>query len=168
MNLPQPNEFAPFFTGYIKAAGNDVYGLLERQAIDFPALLRSIPADKANYAYAEGKWKIKELIGHVIDTERIMTYRITCVARNDKTSLPGFEENDYVMNAHFADRTIESFAEEFSLLRHSNLFLLKSFTEEELNRLGNANGHPISARALLFIIAGHLNHHINILNERYL
>lgn len=168
MNPPQLNEYAPFYAGYIQAVGDDVFGLLENQVTDFTALLKSIPAEKADYAYAEGKWTIKELIGHVIDTERIMTYRITCVARNDKTSLPGFEENGYVINAHFADRTIDSFAEEFNLLRRSNLILYKSFNEDELSRLGNANGHPISARALLFIIAGHLNHHINILKERYL
>ncbi|MDB5121423.1 MAG: hypothetical protein JWN56_2641 [Sphingobacteriales bacterium] len=168
MNPPQLNEFAPFYTGYIQAVGDDVFGLLESQTNDFPALLKSIRPEKADYVYAEGKWTIKELIGHIIDTERIMTYRITCVARNDKTLLPGFEENDYVLNTHFSDRTIESFAEEFSLLRRSNLFLFKSFTEDELNRLGNANGHPISARALLFIIAGHLNHHVKILKERYL
>lgn len=168
MKPPLLNEFAPFYTGYIQAVGSNVFELLEHQATDFPALLKAIPAEKADYSYADGKWTIKELIGHVIDTERIMAYRLTCVARNDKTSLPGFEENDYVQNAHFADRTIESFAEEFDLLRRSNLMLFKSFTEEELSRLGNANGHPISARALLFIIAGHLNHHINILKERYL
>ena len=167
MNLPQFNEYAPFYKGYIEAVGNDVYAELDNQTNDFPSLIKSIPPEKGDYAYDTGKWTIKELIGHVIDTERIMVYRLIAVARNDKTALPGFEENDYVKNARFANRTLQSFADEFEWLRKANLFLFKSFTEEELNRIGNANGNPISTRALLFIIAGHLKHHIKILNERY-
>jgi uncharacterized damage-inducible protein DinB len=168
MNLPQFNEYAPFYKGYIEAVGNDVYAELENQSTNLPELIRSIPIEKGDYAYAAGKWTIKELLGHIIDTERIMVYRLISVARNDKTLLPGFEENEYVRNAHFADRTLQSFAEEFELLRKANVFLLKSLSEEELNRIGNANGSPISTRALLFIIAGHLKHHVKILSERYL
>jgi len=168
MNLPQFNEYAPFYKGYIEAVGDDVYAELENQSTNLPELIRSIPIEKGDYAYAAGKWTIKELLGHIIDTERIMVYRLISVARNDKTLLPGFEENEYVRNAHFADRTLQSFAEEFELLRKANVFLLKSLSEEELNRIGNANGSPISTRALLFIIAGHLKHHVKILSERYL
>lgn len=168
MYRPQPNEFAPFYAGYIQAVNDDVINELELQAQVFSDFIRSIPAEKADFAYAAGKWTIKELIGHVIDTERIMAYRVTCIARNDTASLPGFEENDYVTNAHFADRELESLANEFSLVRRANLYLLRSFNEEELNRQGIANGSLISVRALLFIIAGHVKHHQNTLIERYL
>jgi uncharacterized damage-inducible protein DinB len=131
-------------------------------------LLKQIPEEKAGFAYAEGKWTIIELLGHMLDTERIMAYRALRIARNDSTPLPGFEENDYVANAHFADRSLDSMREEFEYLRKANLFLIKSFNETEFSRVGISNDKPISVKALVFIIAGHLNHHIRILNERYL
>ena len=168
MNPPQLNEYAPFFAGYINSIDENVFDTLHDQANDFPALLKSLPTEKEDYAYAAGKWTIKELAGHLIDTERIMVYRLTRIARNDKTPLPGFEENDYVKNAHFADRTLKSLANEFELLRRSNMFFLESLNDEELSRMGTTNGNHMSAKALLFIIAGHLKHHVNILHERYL
>ena len=168
MNPPQLNEYAPFFAGYIYSIDENVFDILHNQANDFPALLKSLPTEKEDYAYAVGKWTIKELVGHVIDTERIMVYRLTRIARNDKTPLPGFEENEYVKKAHFADRTLESLANEFELLRRSNMFFFKSLNDEELSRIGTASENPMSAKALLFIVAGHLKHHVKILNERYL
>lgn len=168
MNRPRAHEFGEFYQKYIGTVKDDVLAELEEQATSFPAFILSIPAEKADFAYAEGKWTIKELIGHMIDTERIMSYRALRVGRNDKTHLPGFEENDYVTNAHFADRSLESLAEEFKLLRKANVFLFRSFNDDELGRMGTASGWPISTKALLFISAGHLNHHKKILLERYL
>ncbi len=168
MKRPQADEYAAFYQKYIDTVSDNVIAELEHQANSFPAFLNGISSDKASFAYAEGKWTIKELVGHVIDTERIMIYRALRVGRNDKTPLPGFEENDYVVNAHFCDRTLKSLADEFAVLRKANMYLVKSFTEEEVNRTGVSNGTPISVRALIFILAGHLNHHRNIVEERYL
>ena len=168
MNRPQPDEYPVFFAGYIDAVSDDVIVELERQTDAFPEFLRGLTEEKADFAYAEGKWTIKELIGHLIDTERIMAYRVMRIARNDATPLAGFDENDYVANAHFADRNLESLAEEFALLRRTNMYLIKSFNDEEINRTGTSNGNLISVRALIYIMAGHLNHHRRIIEERYL
>ncbi|MES2874899.1 MAG: DinB family protein [Bacteroidota bacterium] len=168
MKRPQADEFASFYQTYIDTVSDNVIAELEHQISSFPAFLKGISNDKATFAYAEGKWTLKELLGHVNDTERIMAYRALRIARNDKTPLPGFEENTYVSNAHFADRTIESLADEFATLRRANMFLIKSFTEEEVDRTGISNNLPISVRALIYILAGHLNHHRRIIEERYL
>ena len=168
MNRPKADEYPLYYKGYIDTVKDDVLAELEQQAESFSVFLKGIPEPKASHAYAEGKWTIKELVGHVIDTERIMAYRLLRISRNDTTPLAGFEENHFVANAHFADRTLHSFADEFASVRRSNLFLIQSLNEEELSRVGVANEKPISARALLFIMAGHVNHHQRILQERYL
>jgi hypothetical protein len=168
MYRPQPEEFGVFYQRYIDSVDDDVITELDMQASSFEDFLDLIPTEKENFAYAPGKWTVKELAGHVIDTERIMTYRLIRFARNDETELPGFEENAYVANAHFNDRSLASLAKEFKLLRSANMFLFRSLKEEELNRKGIANGNIVSVRALLFVIAGHLKHHQQILSERYL
>lgn len=168
MNRPQPEEYPIFYKGYIDTVSENVLAELEHQIKAFPAFLRGLTEDKASFAYAEGKWTIKELAGHVIDTERIMAYRTLRIARNDSTPLAGFEENDYVKNAHFADRSIDSLAEEFAQLRKANMHLIKSLNETELGCMGISNGKPVSVRALVYIIAGHLNHHRRIIEERYI
>lgn len=168
MNRPKTHEYPAWAETYIKLIdGNDVISLLERQAIEYPDFIRNL-IEKADYAYAPGKWTIKELAGHIIDTERILVYRLTCFARNEKQPLPGFEEDDYVANAHFSDRSLLSLSEEFSLLRKSNLYLFKSLTDAELEQMGTASNRQITVRALLFVIAGHIMHHVQIIKERYL
>jgi hypothetical protein len=168
MNRPQADEYPVFYKGYIDTVNDDVLAELKNQIVSFPELLKQIPEERADFAYAEGKWTIIELLGHILDTERIMAYRALRIARNDSTPLAGFDENDYVANAHFADRTLGSMAEEFEYLRKANLFLIESLNETELSRVGISNEKPISVKALVFIIAGHLNHHVRILKERYL
>ena len=168
MKRPQAEEFPLFYKGYVDTVSENVLTELEQQMESFSALLRSISAEKASFAYAEGKWTIKELAGHVIDTERIMAYRALRIARNDTTPLPGFDENDYVANAHFADRSLESLVDEFAALRKANMYLIRSLNAIEIDRSGISNEKPISVRALIFIMAGHVNHHIRILKERYL
>jgi hypothetical protein len=168
MKPPQAEEFPIFYKGYVDTVSDDVLTELEQQIESFSALLRSIPAEKASFAYAEGKWTIKELAGHVIDTERIMAYRALRIGRNDATPLPGFEENDYVANAHFADRSLENLADEFAALRKANMYLIRSLNDIEIDRSGISNDKPISVRALIFIMAGHVNHHVAILKQRYL
>ena len=167
MNRPQTHEYPEWGQNYIRQVDGDVLAILDEQATDFPNFINNL-VEKSDYAYAPGKWTIKELIGHMIDTERILVYRLLCFAREEMASLPGFEEDDYVANAHFKDRSLFSMAEEFSLLRKSNLYLINSLNEEELSRLGYANGKEMSVRAIIFVMAGHVIHHTKIINERYL
>lgn len=168
MKRPQPDEYSAFQQKYIEKIGEDPISELSDQLINFPAFLRAIPVNKTDYAYAEGKWTLKELLGHVIDTERILTYRLLRFARNDSTALEGFEEDDYVKHAHFRNQNFNDLVEECEAVRKANLYLFKSLTEEELERKGVANQSPSSVRALLFIIAGHMKHHQRVIEERYL
>ncbi|WP_026897546.1 DinB family protein [Daejeonella oryzae] len=168
MNPPESNEYAPYYSTYVDTVSENVMGELEHQATAFPEFLKSISEEKAFYAYADGKWTIKEIVGHLIDTERIMSYRALAISRKDKTLLPGFDENEYVKNACFNDRSLNSLADEFAAVRKSNMFLFKSFSEEDLSSMGTASEKNVSVKALLYIIAGHLNHHKNIITERYL
>ncbi len=167
MNQPQTPEYPRWAEKYISLVGTDVVTILEKQAVDFPAFMRSL-TEKADFAYAPGKWTIKELLGHIIDTERVLVYRLMCIARGEKTSLPGFDEDSYVAHAHFAESNLNDLAEEFGLLRKANMFLIKSLTEEELARKGVANDLEISVRAIVFVLAGHVIHHQKIIEERYL
>jgi uncharacterized damage-inducible protein DinB len=130
--------------------------------------LRSISEDKWNYRYAEGKWSIKEMIQHIIDAERIFSFRALCFARQDKTPLPGFEENDYAAASKADNRTRQELLSEFETVRHSVEQLYASFDEEQLAATGIANNNSISVNAIGFIIPGHMQHHLTILQERYL
>jgi hypothetical protein len=152
---------------YISLVEGDVFELLKRQATEFPDFVNDL-VEKADYAYAPGKWTIKEVIGHIIDTERILVYRLTCFARGENHALPGFEEDDYVAQAHFKDRSLLSLSEEFSLLRRANMYLFNSLIEKELNRSGTASERQITVRALLYVIPGHIIHHTQTIKSRYL
>ncbi len=168
MNQLKSDDYPAYFKQYIDTVGNDVMQELKDQLESFPAFLQTVPAGKTEFSYAEGKWTIKEVVGHILDTERIMAYRLLRFARNDSTELMGFSEENYVMNAHFNDYSLIHYAEQFSLLRRSNLMLFESLNEHELGRKGIASERLISVRALLYVIAGHLIHHQNIIQDRYL
>jgi len=168
MNRPQADEFAPYYATYINTVSENVLGELEHQVTSFPKFLKLIPDEKAYYAYAEGKWTIKEVVGHMIDTERIMAYRALRIARNDQTPLASFEEDHYVANASFNDRSLQDLSEEFAALRASNVYFFKSLSNLVYDRMGTASGKAVSVRALLYIIVGHVNHHWRIIEERYL
>ncbi|HEX8377946.1 MAG TPA: DinB family protein [Pedobacter sp.] len=168
MKRPQPDEYNAFYQTYIDKVGDDVLSELKDQIESLSTFLKSIPQAKINYAYAEGKWTVKEVLGHIIDTERIMSYRLLRFARNDASPLPGFQENDYVKNSHYATQDFNLLIEEMLALRKANLYLFNSLIDEELERRGVANNSPLSVRALLFILAGHLKHHVGVLKERYL
>jgi len=167
MNRPQASEYPAWAETYIKLVDGDVINILEEQGIDFSDFIESL-SPIADHAYAPGKWTVKELIGHIIDTERILVYRITSFARGEKQSLPGFEEDEYVANAHFADRSLQSFAKEFEVLRKANLYLIHSLNEKDLDSSGTASGRQISVRAIVYVLAGHIMHHTAIIKERYL
>lgn len=168
MNPLKSDEYPALYSPYIETVTGDVMELLSEQMKTFPEFLAHIPAGKSEYAYAEEKWTIKEVVGHIIDTERVMAYRALRFARNDTKELAGFEPEDFVTNARFNERSLASFAEEFESVRQANLFLFKSFNDHELARKGLASERLISVRAFMYIIVGHLNHHRNIIRERYL
>ncbi len=168
MNPLQPNEYPAYYQPYIASVSADVRKEFEQQKETLFDFISNIPKEKENYAYAPEKWTVKEVIGHLLDTERIMAYRALRFARNDQHELAGFEENDYVKHSNYSDRSLESLAKEFVAIRTSNLFLFNQFTEQEWSRMGQANKNAISVRALLFILVGHINHHQKVLQERYL
>ncbi|MDF2435678.1 MAG: hypothetical protein K0Q95_54 [Bacteroidota bacterium] len=169
MKRPQPTEFPPYYASYIdKVKSDDVVKELKDQILNFQAVISEIPEDKEGYAYAEGKWTIKELIGHVIDTERVFGYRAMCFARKDKTALPGFDENAFAANSNYNKRTLYELGHEFAIVREANLALFRSFGEEELSQIGNANSKDVSVRAIIFMVAGHATHHLNVLKTKYL
>jgi uncharacterized damage-inducible protein DinB len=164
------DEYAVFYKPYIDKVSNE-YTLIEELEISVHRLIKfvqNIPMDKFDYRYAEGKWTIKDIIQHLIDAERIFAYRALCFARNDKTELPGFEENDYVGEANAGKRSIQELLSELAVVRQATLSLFKSFSAEEFTRKGIASNNPMSVRALGFIIIGHQNHHQCVFEERYL
>lgn len=166
---PSVNEYVPEFQPYVDLVnGNEVIPVLGSQIDEFIALMQTIPEDRKTYSYAEGKWSIAELLGHIIDSERIMTFRALWFARNAPSSLPGFEQDDFAKIANSNNRTLSSLADEWLHLRKSNIFLYKSFDNDALRRHGIANDNDVTVLALLFIIAGHFTHHLNILKEKYL
>lgn len=170
MNAPQHDEYSPYQAGYVQLASEhgDVIALLNKLKSSTYDFFMQIPAEKGDYAYAEGKWTIKQCLNHMIDTERIFAYRLLCFARGEKQTLPGFVQNEYEATAHANTRTLDSLADEFRTVRAANMFLINSLTPEELAVRGNATGYTITVKALIYAIAGHELHHLNILKERYL
>ncbi len=163
-DLPK-NEYSTFNATYIKAAGEvNLMEELEISLHDFIRFVQNISMDKFDYRYAEGKWTIKEIIQHIIDTERIFAYRALRISRNDSTPLPGFDETIFAANTPANSRTIQDLLTEFSAVRQSNLLLFKSFSDEQLKRMGTASENPISVRAIGFILIGHQKHHQKIFN----
>lgn len=165
---PGANEFAPYYDRYISLIkGEDIIAVLEKQAPETLALLRTADA-KADYRYATDKWTVKEVVGHVNDTERIMAYRALRVARGDKTPIEGFEQDDYVRDGNFDQRPLADLVAEFAEIRRATIALFRSFDAGTALRRGIANNNEVSARALAYIIAGHELHHRRILAEKYL
>lgn len=169
--IPRPaaDEYAPYYGRYIdRVPEGDFCETLERQLGETLGLLRSVADERATFRYAPGKWSVKEVVGHVIDTERIMSYRALRVGRGDPTPLPGFEQNDYVPTGDFDRRTLEDLAEELAAVRRATLLLFRQFDAAALARRGTASGNPVTTRALAYIIAGHERHHVAMLREKYL
>jgi uncharacterized damage-inducible protein DinB len=166
---PESSEYAPYYGKYIALVPDgDLAVTLDRQIDATAALLSPLSEQQANYAYAPGKWSIKEVLGHLIDSERVFAYRALRIARNDKTPLPGYEQDDYVANAKFNARSLSGLLDEFAMVRKASIELFKNFTEEEWQRLGTANQTEITVRSLGYIIAGHELHHMDIVRNRYL
>jgi len=174
-NLPHigaPNkEHAPNYAGRyfdIIEDATDLLNSLEVNKSYIMEFMRSIPSDKGTFAYQEGKWTVKEVFSHINDTERIFQYRALRFGRNDNTSLPGFEENDYVPFTNANLRTIADFAEEFEAIRNSTIALFRTFALENYDFVANSNGSPMSARSAGWLCIGHALHHTKVIQERYL
>ena len=163
------DQVPSFYQGYVKqlTEGTIVKNLRVSGEL-IVDLFSAIPEDKGNFAYGPDKWTIKEVFLHIIDSERIFAYRALRFARNDKTDLPGFEQNDYVPESNANSRSINSLISEFLTVRVATTSLFESFDAGILKRTGTANGYPISVEAIGYIISGHCVHHANIINERYL
>ncbi|MFN5026183.1 MAG: DinB family protein [Bacteroidota bacterium] len=166
---PLPGTFPPYFNTYIsKVQSDNLVDELLTVHYDTIDLITSIDLETQHFRYAEGKWNIKEIIQHIMDTERIFSYRALCIARGDETSLPGFDENKYAAHSYATSRNMNDIAREFSVLRASTIELIKSFNDEAWSKTGTANAHAVSLPALFYVILGHEIHHIQIINERYL
>lgn len=157
-----------WYQGYVNTVGNrNFLDILREYYQKTPSLLLSLTGEQWNISYAPGKWTVKEVLLHLTDCERVFAYRALRFARNDKTELPGFDENEYAPNSHAAKRSEVSIIEEYKAVRNATLTLYNYFDEEMLNRTGFANGHEFSVRLLGAIIAGHELHHFQILKDRY-
>jgi DinB superfamily len=167
-NRPQPGEYASYYEKYVSLIpGDDILGTLETQRLQVALLLAARSERDGNFRYAADKWTVKEVIGHVADCERIFAYRALRISRGDRTPMEGFEQDDYVRNGGFGERTLADLALEFDVVRNSTVSLLRTLSEEAWQRRGIANKNEVSVRALAFITAGHELHHRRILEEHY-
>jgi hypothetical protein len=166
---PEATEHAEYYSRYVRLVPEgDIVATLEAQTPKFVGFLRGIPEAKGSHRYAPGKWSVKEMIGHMIDGERIFAYRLLRFARGDKNALPGFEQDDYVRTAGHDSARLSDLIDEFELVRKANLLMLKQLDEAAWTRTGTASGNEISVRALAYVLAGHVEHHWAGLKEKYL
>lgn len=163
------NEYNEYYVAYIGLAGSNslIDGLQEglKTTVEF---LKRVPEEKLEYRYAEGKWTIKEILRHIIDTERIFAYRALRFARNDQTALPGFDQDAYISPSNANLKTLDNLLHEFETNRLSTISLFRNFSDSMLKGIGEASNNPMSARAAGFIIIGHEIHHCSVIEERYL
>jgi hypothetical protein len=165
---PEPDEIPAHFVGYIeRVPEHDPVMVCASQIEETMALLRGVSETDATYRYGRGKWSIKEVVGHLADTERIMSYRALRIARGDVTPLPSFDENAYVPVANFDNRSLADLVGELRTVRAATLALLRTFDADAWRRRGTASGKPVSVRALGFMIPGHERHHVEVLRTRY-
>jgi hypothetical protein len=169
MLKPERSEYDPYYEKYISLITEDgLLDVLESQSSELAELIGRVPEEKGTFAYGDGKWTIKEVISHLIDGERMFAYRIFRISRGDKTPIEGFEQDGYIENAHANGRKFEDLLTEFRLLREANMHFFRNLRDEAWLRTGIANNVEISVRALAFIMAGHIRHHLIILKSRYL
>ena len=166
MTRPVDSEFAPYYGTYISLVPeHDALTILERQPEELRALAANTPAE--TFRYAPGKWSIREVVGHVVDTDRVFGHRAFCISRGEQQPLPGFDQDDYMAASDFDARPLADLVNEFAVVREANLLALRRLTPKDWARTGTASGHPVSVRALAFMMAGHVRHHCTILRERY-
>jgi hypothetical protein len=165
---PEAGEYAPFYAGYVaRVPEGGVLEVLAEQPAELRRIAAGVPPERQDFRYAPEKWSLRQLFSHLIDAERVFGYRALCIAHGDTTPLPGFDEKAYVAAADLGSTPLAALAEELALLREGNLALFRRLPEEAWTRTGNANGQDVSVRALAWILAGHLRHHLAVLAERY-
>lgn len=165
---PGQDEYAPHYAGYVSRVPHErIRELLAGQIAETAALLGRVKADREGYRYAPGKWTIREVTGHIADTERVMAYRLLRIGRHDTTPLPGFDENAWMPPAEFEQRRLKDLMEELQAVRAATLKLIDGLPASAFAQRGEASGKPVSVRALAYIIAGHELHHVAVLRERY-
>jgi len=166
---PETNEYAPYYEKYVSLVPDgDLVETLARQNDDTLALLRTVAEERAGFRYEPGKWSIKQVVGHLIDAERIFAYRVLAIARGEQKPLPGMEQDEYMAHADFDARTLADLAEEFAHVRRANVLMLRGLDAAAWSRRGIASDNEVTVRALAYIIAGHEAHHVQILRTRYL
>ena len=166
---PAKGDYGEYYQKYIDLVkGEDIFRILVEQNMDSQNVLNSFSESKGNYKYAEGKWTVKEVIGHMMDVERIFAYRALCIARGETNQLPGMDQDMYVSNGNFNKRQLFDLNYEYRLLRESNILLFGGFDKSVLQNKGTASGYEVTVLALMFMTVGHEKHHLNVLMERYI
>ena len=167
---PESSEYPPYAAVYVNlVVGDQILPILAAQLEQSVALLKSVDDRRASeFSYAPGKWTIKQILGHILDTERIFSYRALCVARHDAVALPGFEQDDYVAAGSFNERPLNGLIDEYSMVRQSTIALFQNLPQQAWMRQGIANKFSVTVRGLAFLAAGHELHHVKILREKYL
>ena len=167
ISKPEPDEYAEYYGKYVKQVGDDALATLRSSSAATARLLSGVAEPQAMFRYAPGKWCVKEVLGHIIDAERVFAYRAMSIAREDATPLPGFDENAWLPAGRFDRRALQDLVAEYQAVRAATLALFASFDESALGRRGTASNQPVSVRGLAHIIAGHELHHVALLRERY-
>jgi len=168
MNSPLESEYAPYYQGYVaRVTEDEILPVLRAQLDTLDVLLNRVAPEHETFRYAEGKWSIREVIGHLIDAERVFGYRTFSIARGEQRNLPSFDENEYMLRAPYDRIDLEDLLSELRLVRLSNIAMLRNLDDEAWLRTGMANDAAVSVRALAFIMAGHVRHHMGVLSQRY-
>lgn len=168
MTRPTPSEYSPYHAGYVALVPEeDILSAMEQQSSEMQKVLASLDETRGAYRYAEGKWSVKEVIGHVVDAERIFGVRALAIARGETQPLPGFDENAYVENASFEDWKLGELAELYAVVRRANIVFYRNLRDEKWDRRGTASDVPVSVRGIAYVIVGHERHHLKVLRERY-
>lgn len=169
MKRPGQEEYKPYYERYIGLVPEgDIIKILKKQIKEFENLCKSISPKKSLYSYAPGKWTVREVIGHIIDTERVMAYRALSFARNGHNDLPGFDQDEFARSSNYNDIRFKDIIEEFNAVRTASIYFFEGLSEEAAERSGVANNNPVTVRALAYIMAGHVIHHIKVIKEKYL
>lgn len=169
MNRPSKDEYAAFYETYVSLVPeNDILAVLTAQIGEWQLLFASVSEEESLHRYAEGKWSIREVVGHLVDGERIFAYRAARIGRGDETPIEGFEQDFYVEHSRFHETALADLVKELIHCREANLLMLRQFDERAWGNRGTASGNPVTARAIAFIMAGHIRHHVAVLKQRYL
>ena len=169
MTRPASTDYGSWYAGYVSLVPeDDILSAIEQQSSETQKVLASLDDARGAHRYAEGKWSVKEVIGHVTDAERVFGYRAMCISRGEQRSLPGFDENEYMKHANFDDWRIGDLAESYALTRRSNIVMFRNMPPDAWTRRGIASDNPVTVNALAYIIVGHERHHLKVLRERYL